>query len=256
MSELRPFVPPAAPATTPQPTPARTFPESPAATTTTSHRSFTPPPAVSTEPKVDLQGMLDVAQARVDALQEASQSQSREIEREKSRFHEAFSALERGRAEACRVLARDAVNLGIEIGHALAGGAFEVDRKRLIELMEGCLREFSAEHPVQVRVSSTDAPHVSAHLESEGTTSVRVVDDPDLSPGDLTVDAEQLVIDARLVERVQTLREDLAAAVRADEALTPDEDEDESESESESGDDSGDDSEANADEESGEEVAS
>ena len=52
-----------------------------------------------------------------------------------------------------------------------------------------------------------------------------------LSAGDLTVEAEQLVIDSRLTERVQTLREALAATVRADEPLEPEPDDDEDEGE-------------------------
>jgi flagellar biosynthesis/type III secretory pathway protein FliH len=166
--------------------------------------------------------MLDAAQREVDALQAESASQAETFQSEKSRFHQALAVIEQSRVQASRVLAKDAVMLGVEIAHALAGKAFEVDHTQLIALMQTCLQEFSTDHPVQVRVSPADAQPIREHLEREGSTSIQVHPDPGLSAGDLTVEAEQLVIDSRLVERVQTLREELAATVRSDEPLEPD----------------------------------
>lgn|GEM_PF-2321900 len=223
MSELRPFIPPQAPAAAAAPSSAPSFPRSSeAAHTPSTNRAFVPPPLSNPEPEVDLQAMLDAAQREVDALQAQSATQSQALEQEKSKFHGTVSVLEQSRAKACRVLAKDAVMLAIEIAHALAGKAFEVDHTQLIALMETCLQEFSSEHPVQVRVSPPDAPHVQAHLQEEGAHSVQVHADPSLNAGDLAVEAEQLVIDSRLVERVATLREELSATVRADEELEPD----------------------------------
>lgn len=165
--------------------------------------------------------MLDAAQREVDSLQAQSASQAETFQSEKSKFQQALAVIEQARLQATRVLAKDAVMLGVEIAHALAGKAFEVDHTQLIALMQTCLQEFSTEHPVQVRVSADDAGPIRAHLEREGSTSIQVHADPDLSAGDLTVEAEQLVIDSRLAERVQTLREELAATVRADEPLEP-----------------------------------
>ena len=222
MTTLRPFVPPQAPVPVAESSPAPSFPAmAGTAPRPGSPRSFVPPPLVDETPQVDLQAMLDAAQREVDALQARTASQSQAFEQEKSKFHDAFSVIEACRVKACRVLAKDAVMLGVEIAHALAGKAFEVDQTHLLALLEKCLQEFSREHPVQVRVCPADAPHVRAHLEAENATSIEVHPDPALSPGDLTVEAEQLVIDATLAERVETLREELAATVRADEALEP-----------------------------------
>lgn len=223
MSSFRPFVPPQAPASNDGITPAPAFPArgaSPSAKPAPG-RAFVPPPLTDDEPKIDLQAMLDAAQREVDALQAKSASQSEAFQEEKSRFQSAATVLEQGRTAACRVLAKDAVALAIEIAHVLAGKAFEVDKDNLTTLMQTCLQEFSAEQPVQVRVARADAAHVQSHLESEGATSVQVVPDETLAVGDLAVEAEALVIDARLSERVAMMRDELMATVRADEVLEP-----------------------------------
>lgn len=223
MSKLRAFVPPQAPRTTATPAAAPSFPtrNGADANATNANRAFVPPPLHDDAPEVDLQAMLDAAQREVDTLQAQSASQAETFQSEKSKFQQALAVIEQSRLQATRVLAKDAVMLGVEIAHALAGKAFEVDHTQLIALMQTCLQEFSTEHPVQVRVSHDDAGPIRAHLEGEGSTSIQVHADPDLSAGDLTVEAEQLVIDSRLAERVQTLREELAATVRADEPLEP-----------------------------------
>ena len=233
MSKLRPFVPPQAPRPTSAPAAAPSFPRRDDANggAAGSNRAFVPPPLHDDMPEVDLQAMLDAAQREVDALQTQSASQAETFESERSRFQQALAVIEQSRVAATRVLAKDAVMLGVEIAHALAGKAFEVDHTQLIALMQTCLQEFSTEHPVQVRVSPSDADPIRAHLESEGSTSIQIHADPNLSVGDLTVEAEQLVIDSRLTERVQTLREALAATVRADEPLEPEPDDDEDEGE-------------------------
>ncbi|MBV1862387.1 MAG: flagellar assembly protein FliH [Nannocystaceae bacterium] len=133
-----------------------------------------------------------------------------------------MKVLEQSRARACRVLAKDAVGLAVEIAYALAGRAFELDNTRVISLLEAALLEFSSDHPIRVRVAPSEAPHVKAHLDTQKASTVQVDADPSLSPGDLSVEAEQLVVDARLVERVSTLREELLSAVRSDEVLEDD----------------------------------
>ncbi|MCR9162766.1 MAG: FliH/SctL family protein [Nannocystaceae bacterium] len=224
MTKLRPFVPPPAPRPTSATTSVPAFPVRAESSPQTpcSNRAFVPPPLHDEAPEVDLQAMLDAAQQEVDALQAKSVSQAETLQTEKSRYQHALSVIERSRVEAARMMAKDAVMLGIEIGHALAAKAFEVDRSQLITLMNSCLQEFSTEHPVQVRVAPADADSIRAHLEAEGATSIEVHGDDALSPGDLSVEAEQLVIDSRLTERVQNLREALAATVRSDEQLEPD----------------------------------
>ncbi len=223
MTELRPFIPPPAPRPTASAERAPGFPtrSDASAEASTGNRAFVPPPVHSDEPSVDLQAMLDAAQREVNALQAQSASQAETLQGEKSKLQQALAVIEQARVQATRALAKDAVMLGIEIAQALAGKAFEVDRTQLIALMQTCLQEFSTEHPIQVRVSPDDAGPVRAHLEREGSTSIQVHADPGLSAGDLIVEAEQLVIDSRLSERVQTLREELAATVRADEPLEP-----------------------------------
>lgn len=223
MSKFRPFVPPQAPAPVGATKPAPAFPTADLQTSTPSGtgRAYVPPPLVDDEPSIDLQAMLDAAQREVDALQAESATKQKAFDQEKTRFQSAVSVLDESRARACEVLAKDAVQLGVEIAHALVGRAFEVDKDHLLGLVEKCLREFSTEQPVQVRVSKADAAHVQAHLASEHADSVQVVSDESMSPGDLSVEAEALVIDARVSERVSMLRDELAAAVRADEALEP-----------------------------------
>lgn len=232
MSALRPFVPPQAPKAAATTSAAPSFPrtENPASQAA-QNRAFVPPPLEDDAPKVDLEAMLSAAQREVDALQAQSASQAESFETEKSRFHRALSVIEQSRVRATRVLAKDAVMLGIEIAHALAGKAFEVDQTQLIALMQSCLAEFSSEQPVQVRVSPGDAEPIRAHLEREGAASINVIADAELCAGDLTVEAEELVLDSRLAERVATLREALTATVRSDEPL---EDEGESEDEADS----------------------
>ncbi len=221
MSKFRPFTPPANPVHAASATAAPPFPAAgaPVAKAAPASRAFVPPPLHAGQPTVDLQAMLDAAQQEVDALHAKAQSQTRALEDEKSKVHGSLSVLEDARGRACRVLARDAVMLGIEIARSLAGRAFEVDQSHLLSLVRACLEEFSAEHAVVVRVAASDAASVRAQVESEALTTVEVRADPTLSPGDLAVEAEQLVIDARVCERLATLREELAATVRADQAL-------------------------------------
>ncbi len=221
MNKLRPFMPPQAAHPGAQPAPAPRFPGAATGTSTpaAAARPYTARPLDNRAPGVDLQALLDAAQRQVDTLQSQSAAQSATFEQERSKFHGAVEVLEQSRARACRVLAKDAVALGVEIAHALAGRAFELDHTRLISLLEAALLEFSAEHPVRVRVAASEVPHIKAHLSDQEASFVHVDADPAMSPGDLSVEAEQLVVDARLTERVAMLRDELASAVRSDEAL-------------------------------------
>ncbi len=221
MSKLRPFTPPQAARPGSQPVPAPRFPgaETGAPPRPAAGRPYTAKPLDNNAPGVDLQALLNAAQREVDTLQSQNAAQNATFEQERSKFHGAVEVLERSRARACRVLAKDAVALAVEIAHALAGRAFELDQDRVISLLETTLLEFSSEHPVRVRVAPSEVQHVQSHLETQESSFVQVEADPAMSPGDLSVDAEQLVVDARLTERVATLREELASAVRSDEAL-------------------------------------
>ncbi|MGH1344431.1 MAG: FliH/SctL family protein [Nannocystales bacterium] len=225
MSKLRPFTPPQSARAGSGPAPAPRFPgaatEAPQSTPTAG-RPYKARPLDNTSPEVDLQVLLDAAQRQVDALQSKNAAQSATFEQERSKFHGAVQTLEQSRARACRVLAKDAVALAVEIAHALAGRAFEVDQSKVTSLLETALVEFSSEHPIRVRVAPSEVAHVKTHLETQEASFVHVDPDPAMSPGDLIVEAEQLVVDARLTERIATLREELAAAVRSDEALQDD----------------------------------
>lgn len=224
MNKLRPFTAPQASRPVSQPVPAPRLPraDSDAPTPRSASRPYTARSLDNSAPGVDLQALLDAAQRQVDALQSQNAAQNVTFEQERSKFHGAVEVLERSRARACRVLAKDAVALAVEIAHALAGRAFELDQDRVIALLETTLLEFSSEQPVRVRVAPSDVQHVKAHLENQEASFVQVDADPAMSPGDLSVDAEQLVVDARLTERIATLREELASAVRSDEALEDD----------------------------------
>lgn len=226
MSKLRPYTPPQS---TPPASQAAVAPRLPGATPNTTtrpsptgSRPYAPRVLDNEAPGVDLQALLDAAQRRVDTLQSQSVAQNATLEEERSKSHGAVQVLEESRARACRVLAKDAVALAVEIGHILAGRAFELDHTRVTSLLETALLEFSSEHPVRVRVAPSEAPHIKAHLKTQETSFVQVDADPALSPGDLMVEAEELVIDARLTERVATLREELSSAVRSDEVLEED----------------------------------
>ncbi len=229
MSRFPPFVAPQLPSVGAEPTPAPRFPGASAGSgasapspATSATRPYTPRTLDRTEPSINLQAQLNIAQAQVDTLRTQSQAHNATLAEERSKFHSAVQVLERSRARACRVLAKDAVALAVEIGHALAGRAFELDQTSITSLLEATLLEFSSEHPVQVRVAPSDVPHIKAHLETHGASVVQVEADPALSPGDLSVEAEQLVVDARLIERVATLREALGATIRSDEVLEDD----------------------------------
>ncbi len=224
MTKLRPFAPPQAARPGPQATTAPRFPGTGSAeqAAPTVGRPYAPRPLDDDAPHVDLQALLDAAQRKVGALQSHNAAQDAALEKERAKFHSAVQVLEQSRALACRALAKDAVSLAVEIGHALAGRAFEVDRSAVVSLLESALVEFSSEQPIRVRVAASEVSHVKAHLDTRESSSVQVDADPEMSAGDLVVEAEQLVVDARLAERVATLREELAAAVRSDETLEQD----------------------------------
>lgn len=224
MSKLRPFMPPQASGLVSQATTPPRFPGADAGTPPSSPgaRPYTARALDNNAPGVDLQAQLDAAQHQVDALQSQSVAQNATLEQERSKFHGAVKVLEESRARAARVLAKDAVVLAIEIAHTLAGKAFELDPTRVTSLLEAALLEFSSEHPVRVRVAPSDVPHIKVHLETQEASFVQVDADPALSPGDLIVEAEQLVVDARLAERVANLREELGSTVRSGEVLEDD----------------------------------
>lgn len=224
MSKLRPFTPPQATRPGSQPTAPPRFPgaDAGASPPATAARPYTARALDNPDSGVDLQALLDAAQHRVNTLQSQSVAQAATQEEERSKFHGAVKVLEESRARAAAVLAKDAVTLAIEIAHALASKAFEVDPTRITSLLEAALLEFSSEHPVRVRVASSEVPHIKAHLGTQEASCVQVDADPALSPGDLIVEAEQLVVDARLTERVANLREELGSAIRSGEVLEDD----------------------------------
>ncbi len=187
----------------------------------TAHPAFAPAPLNDADPVAELERNLATAQAQIEELRAANIARTSELQEVEQRYDSSIAGLDQARVHASRVLARDAVDLGLHIARAVVRRAFEVDADAMLTIVEEALREAATEERLVVKVSPPDAARVQERFAGP-EHSLGVESDPQLAPGDCMLESPQLVIDARVATRLESLHEALAACVPQDEVLDVD----------------------------------
>ncbi len=125
----------------------------------------------------------------------------------------AAEALERDRASYLAAHRHEAVELAVAIAERIAGRALHTDAAALGSLIERAAERVGGEAgPVRVRLSARDRETLAAGEGDErlvGGAPVAFETDPDLTPGDVRVEAGAARVDARLSELLRRVREAL-----------------------------------------------
>ncbi|MEM6995370.1 MAG: FliH/SctL family protein [Myxococcota bacterium] len=168
--------------------------------------------------------LLAVAQAEVAKEAARVAKREQEIDALAERYASGLAGIAEAVERAERVLARDAISVGMLVAEQLLGRALAEDGKAIVDVVRNALREVPDDADTQVRVSADDLPRVELALAGTKRAAVEFVADPNLDPGDCIVESPGLVVDARLRERLSAIGSALAESV-PEEARLPTHDE-------------------------------
>jgi flagellar assembly protein FliH len=109
-----------------------------------------------------------------------------------------------------RPYATELVELALIIARELVGAEVRRDPAPLIALVEHCLDDVAGESSITVRLHPADrAALLAARPDLAKTPDIRVVEDPSLARGGCAVESSRRLVDARLEERLDNVRDGL-----------------------------------------------
>jgi flagellar assembly protein FliH len=135
-------------------------------------------------------------------------------------------ALDRVHATACamaRPYATELVELALIIARELVGAEVRRDPAPLFHLIERCLDEVAGESSITVRLHPADrAALLALRPDLAKTPDVRVIEDPALARGGCAVESSRRLVDARVEERLDNVRDGLRELLEgAEHAVQP-----------------------------------
>jgi len=109
-----------------------------------------------------------------------------------------------------RPYATELVELALIIARELVGAEVRRDPAPLVHLVERCLDEVAGESSIAVRLHPADrAALLAARPDLGKTPDLRLLEDPSLSRGGCAVESSRRLVDARLEERLDSVRDGL-----------------------------------------------
>lgn len=177
---------------------------------------YVPKSAEGEDAGPDPREVIAAERAALDAQVEQLTQRQQALEELKTRYIEGLSAVAEAAERAERVLTRDAVAIAMVLTHELMGHALATDPKAISDIVRDALRQVPEDAKTRVKVAPDDLPRVEIVLAGSKRSAIDLVADPQLQPGDCIVESPNLVVDARLRERLAAVGETLQQSVAAD----------------------------------------
>jgi flagellar assembly protein FliH len=151
-----------------------------------------------------------LAEARAEGERQGWQKAEADVAAALVRLGDALGRVESIARAMARPYATELVELALIVARELVGAEVQRDPAPLIELVERCLDDVAGESSITVRLHPADrAALLAARPDLAGAADLRVVDDPSLARGGCAVESARRLVDARLEERLDSVRDGL-----------------------------------------------
>jgi flagellar assembly protein FliH len=151
-----------------------------------------------------------LAEARAEGERQGWQKAEAEVAAALVRLGDALGRVESIARAMARPYATELVELALIVARELVGAEVQRDPAPLIQLVERCLENVAGESSITVRLHPADrAALLAARPDLAGAADLRVVDDPSLARGGCAVESARRLVDARLEERLDNVRDGL-----------------------------------------------
>jgi flagellar assembly protein FliH len=167
-------------------------------------------PSVLDEAEVARRLVEATAAARTDGERQGWQKAETDVAAAIARLGDALEHVQVTARAMARPYATELVELALIIARELVGADLRRDPGPLIHLVERCLDEVAGESSITVRLHPADrAALLSARPDLGKTADLRVVEDPSMARGGCAAESSRRLVDARLEERLDNMRDGL-----------------------------------------------
>lgn len=151
-----------------------------------------------------------LAGARADGERQGWQKAEADVAAAIARLGDALGQIQATARTIARPYATELVELAFIIARELLGAEVRRDPAPLIHLVERCLDEVAGESSITVRLHPADrAALLAARPDLGKMTDLRVVEDPAMARGGCAAESTRRLVDARLEERLDSVRDGL-----------------------------------------------
>lgn len=150
-----------------------------------------------------------LARARDEAERQGWAKAEADINEAIARLGNALVQVQTTARDIARPYAGELVELAFIVARGLVGAEVKRDPAPLIKLVERCLDEVAGESTITVRLHPADRAVLQVLRPELALTSMRILDDPSMARGGCAVESARRLVDARVEERLDNLREGL-----------------------------------------------
>ena len=159
--------------------------------------------------EIDRQVADGIALAREEAERQGWAKAEADIVEALARLGNALVQVQTTAREMARPYAGELVELAFIVARGLIGAEVKRDPAPLVKLVERCLDEVTGESTITVRLNPADRAVLQMLRPELALTSMRILDDPSMARGGCAVESARRLVDARVEERLDNLREAL-----------------------------------------------
>ena len=165
----------------------------------------------STKDLAELERQRDaaVAEGRAEGERKGWEAAKEDVAAAIARLGEALEKVESSARAAAKPYASELVELALIVARELVGAEIGRDPAPLIQLIERCLDEVVGESTITIKLHPADRAALTAARPDLLRPDLRVVEDPTLARGGCLVESTRRMVDARLEERLDNMREGL-----------------------------------------------
>lgn len=167
-------------------------------------------PTVLDEAQMERRLQEALAESRAEGERQGWQQAEADVAAALARLGEALEQVQATARTMARPYASELVELALIVARELVGAEVRRDPAPLIQLVERCLDDVAGESSITVRLHPADrAALLAARPDLARTPDLRVVEDPSLARGGCAVESTRRLVDARLEERLDNVRDGL-----------------------------------------------
>ncbi len=173
-----------------------------------------PAASATNQPAVDLaelerQREAAVAEGRAEGERKGWEAAKEDVAAAIARLGEALEKVEASARAAAKPYASELVELALIVARELVGAEIGRDPAPLVQLIERCLDDVVGESAITIKLHPADRAALIAARPDLLRPDLRVIEDPTLARGGCLVESARRMVDARLEERLDNVREGL-----------------------------------------------
>ncbi len=175
----------------------------------------TAPEASSSISEEEFQAQVEAA--RMDAVREVQEVNSRELAEISERYAATFMRMDEAIAAIPKAITSEVVDLALLIAQELIHAELSVNEELVFSAVERALTNVPNDGTVTVCMNPDDLQGVQTRLEKEGMLAIKLEANSELRHGDCVVQMPDRIIDASLDARLEAVRDTLVRTLMAEE---------------------------------------